>query len=144
MHIIKKNSFLIMITFTVTVVLYLMYFSYIVGHCIYDILNKIIWKQTFRLLLGYTCISCKLHIFFSKKKRFTNPKHTTVQEIYQYWNYENLVILASVHLKKWRIIKILPLNHKAIYSGYWVDGQGSWYFGCRKHSYVTCFYRSIV
>ena len=50
-------------------------------------------------------------IFFFQKKRFTSPKHTTVQEVYQYWNYENLVILASVHLKKWRIIKILPQNH---------------------------------
>ena len=54
MHIIKKKSFLIMITFTVTIVLCLMYFLYIVCHCLYDILNKIIWKPTFRLLLGYT------------------------------------------------------------------------------------------
>ena len=28
-----------------TIVLCLMYFSYIVGHCLYDILNKIIWNH---------------------------------------------------------------------------------------------------
>ena len=65
------------------------------------------------------------NFFFKKKKRFTSPKHKTVQEIYQYWNYENLVILASVDLKKWRIIKILPQNHKAIYSDLGSDVTGS-------------------
>ena len=39
-----------MITFTVTIVLCLMYFSYIVGHCLYDIVNNIFWKPAFRLL----------------------------------------------------------------------------------------------
>ena len=43
--IIKLNSFLIMITFTVTIVLCLMYLFYVVGHCLYDKLNKIICNQ---------------------------------------------------------------------------------------------------